>query len=285
MVFGAWTHTIVDVVFGPYSVNETRLAEHLIPRLRRGAVYLLDRAYYSLVWPVRLDQQGVFFVVRAKKGRCALKTKRIKSLGRGDTLCELNRSRFLRRRYPGLPDGTRVRIVVCHRKGYRPYEVMTNLLSPSDYPASEIAALYRDRWEAEAGYRELKVHMANEQVTFRSKRPDRVLQEAYGLLIAYDCVRALMCEAASDAGVRPIRLSFMDCLWRVRWALISTPSRDDLIADLARCVLPARRAGRRFDRAVKIKMSNYPRKRAGQRSGPTRYQRQARGRQWRASVA
>ena len=130
--------------------------------------------------------------------------------------------------------------------------------------------------------------MTEEPVTFRSKRPERILQEAYGLLVAYNCVRGLMCEAAKTAGVRPIQLSFMDCLWRIRWALTAPPADpQSLIDDLARCVLPPRREGKRCDRAVKIKMSNYPRKRVGQRSAPTRYQlqRQAHERSLRASLA
>ena len=112
--------------------------------------------------------------------------------------------------------------------------------------------------------------MARETLTFRSKQPERVLQEAYGLLIAYDCVRGLMCAAAEVASVRPIQLSFVDCLWRIRWALVSPPDdQEQLLDDLARCVLPPRREGRRCDRAVKTKTSNYPRKRAGKRAGPT----------------
>jgi hypothetical protein len=280
MVLGAWTHTVVDAVFGPYTQNETKLAEHLVPRLKENAVYLLDRAYYSFVWPARFAQQGAYFVVRIKEGRCAMRPRRLARLGQDDYPGELVKPRSLRKRYPEFPERVRVRTITCRRKGFRPYTVITNLLSES-YPATEIGALYVDRWEIESGYRELKVHMAKERVTFRSKRPDRVLQEAYGLLLAYDCVRGLMCEAAVEAGVRPVQLSFADCLCRIRWALRATTDVRALVDELARCVLPPRREGRRFDRAVKVKMSNYPRKRRGQRSGPTRYQRQAQGRQWR----
>jgi len=125
--------------------------------------------------------------------------------------------------------------------------------------------------------------MSNEQVMFRSKRPQRILQEAFGFLVAYNAVRAVMADAAREAAVRPIRLSFLNSLRRVRWALFDSAEHAyrNLIDRLASCLLPPRRSDRVCDRAVKIKMSNYPRKRVGKRSAPSRYQRQARERQWR----
>lgn len=123
---------------------------------------------------------------------------------------------------------------------------------------SEVGRLYRDRWEAEVGYRELKIHMGENRVLFRSQRPDRVLQEAYGLLIAYNCVRALMAEAAAEIEVEPRQLSFVDCLDRIRLAVTdlarAAPEelpalRARLVADLARCRVQPKQEGRRYDRA------------------------------------
>jgi hypothetical protein len=288
MVLGAWTHSVVAAVFGPYSMGEFSLATYLLPQLRSGALYLLDRGYSSWVWPARLEQRGLFFVIRLRQGRCAVKPKKLRRLGKGDWLCELSPLSYNTRRLhaaENLPTAIRIRVVMCPRKGFRPYPVMTNLLDQTRYPAHEIAVLYRDRWEVELGYRELKIHMAKERVTFRSKKPERVLQEAYGLLIAYNCVRALMSDAAAEAGVSALQLSFVDCLWRVRWWLALPGNARSLVSELALCRLPPRRKGRRCDRAVKIKMSNYPRKRHGQKSAPTRYQRQSQARQWRASEA
>ena len=100
------------------------------------------------------------------------------------------------------------------------------------------------------------------------------------MVIAYNCGGSLMCGAAAEVGIRPIQLWYMDCMRRIRGALRADYD-EALDSDLALCRLPPRR-GRRCDRAVKIKMSNYPRKRHGQKSGPTPYQRQRRDRQSRA---
>lgn len=287
LLVAAWTHVIVDAVVGPYTCNEGRLAEHLMPRLKAGCLVLLDRAFYTFVWPARLLARGDHFAVRAKCGRCALPARRRQRLGTGDWLAELRRPRHLRR--SDLPEMLEVRLITCARKGYRPITVMTSLLDPVQYPAREVALLYVDRWEAELSYRELKTYMASEQVTFRSKKKERVLQEVYGLLVAYNCVRAIMCEAATEAGVRPIDLSFTDCLERLRRTLAPSgaPSEvhDQLVTAFALNRLAARRVGRKCDRAVKIKMSNWPRKRPGQPSARTRAQNAARKRAYAASEA
>ena len=154
-------------------------------------------------------------------------------------------------------------------KGFRPLTLVTSLLDYEKYPAAEIGALYHERWEIELSCRELKAYQAGEQVTFRTKTPDRIRQEAFGLLIAFNCVRGLMAEAASLKGVEPRRLSFVGCLERIRAAIIAFDGRDPeafqerLLLSLSRCVLPPRRVGRRCPRAVKVKMSKWPRKRPG----------------------
>ena len=281
LLVAAWTHVVVEAVVGPYTCSEGRLAEHLVPRLKAGCLVLLDRAFYTFVWPARLLARGDHFAVRAKRGRCAMTARKRRRLGTGDWLAELRRPEHLRR--SALPGTLEVRLITCARKGYRPITVMTSLLDPVEYPAREVALLYVDRWEAELSYRELKTYMASEQVTFRSKKKERVLQEVYGLLVAYNCVRALMCEAAEEAGVRPIDLSFTDCLERLRRTLAD--AHEELVAVFALHRLAARRVGRRCDRAVKIKMSGWPRKRPGQPSARTRAQNAARKRAYAASCA
>ena len=109
----------------------------------------------------------------------------------------------------------------------------------------------------------------------RQQLPDarHRLKETYGLLIAYNCVRALIAEAAEVVGVRPRQLGFTDCLQLTRTMLVLMAQADplrlpELYAALidqraTTCVLPKRREVRRCPREVKQKMSNYARKRKG----------------------
>lgn len=272
LLVAAWTHVVVRAVFGPYKKGELTLAHELVREIPAGALLLMDRAYFGFAWLSALVDQRVRFVVRAKtKGR-VLTPKITKRFTRTDGLGWLPVPKSAKEKNRALPDRLAVRVVTYTLKGYQPIKLVTDLLDPKRYPAKALAALYHDRWEAELSFRELKTYQLEARVAFRSHTPERVLQEVYGLLLAYNCVRSLMADGAAVAGVAPRQLSFTACLERIRTSLPSLAAASPaerakllqvLVDDLARCVLPRRRVGRQCPRAVKIKMSNYARKRPG----------------------
>ena len=96
------------------------------------------------------------------------------------------------------------------------YRLITSILVPREAPAKELAALYHDRWEIETAFDELKTHLRGANIVLRSKRPDLVRQEFYGLLLAHFAVRGLMHEAALRAGEDPDRLSFVHAVRVIR---------------------------------------------------------------------
>ena len=87
--------------------------------------------------------------------------------------------------------------------------MITTILDPKQAPAQELAALYHERWEIEITLDELKTHLRGAQIVLRSKTPELVQQEFYGLLMAHYAIRGLMHEAALKAGEDPDRLSFL----------------------------------------------------------------------------
>jgi IS4 transposase len=89
------------------------------------------------------------------------------------------------------------------------YRLITTLLDPKQAPAKEMAALYHERWEIETALDELKTHLRGAQIVLRSKRPDLVQQEFFGLLMAHFAIRGLMHEAALKADEDPDQLSFL----------------------------------------------------------------------------
>jgi len=139
------------------------------------------------------------------------------------------------------------------------------------YPAQEIVALYHERWEIELGFDEVKTEMLEREEAIRSKSPVGVAQELWGLALAYNLVRLEMERAAEIAGVPPTRMSFARCFGAIRIHLLRfaaiSPGKlaravEALHRELAESyVLPPRRTDRLYPRAVKIKMSSYPRKR------------------------
>src|SRR3712207_5269410 len=88
------------------------------------------------------------------------------------------------------------------------YRVVTSILDPQRAPAAELAALYHERWEIEVALAELKTQLRGARVVLRSKTPELVRQEVWGLLLAHFAVRGLMHEAAPQADEDPDRLSF-----------------------------------------------------------------------------
>ncbi len=93
---------------------------------------------------------------------------------------------------------------------------MTTILDPAEGPAEELAALYHERWEIEGALDELKTHRRGARMVLRSKTPDLVRQEFYGLLLAHFAIRGLMHEAALQAGEDPDRLSFVHAVRVIR---------------------------------------------------------------------
>ena len=114
--------------------------------------------------------------------------------------------------------------------------------------------------------------MLDRRESIRSKTPDGIEQEIWGLLLAYNLVRVYMERVAKMAKLPPLRISFITALRFIReeWYFDSLPTfapgslprhMQRLAEQLCRFVLPERRSGRSYPREVKIKMSNYPRKR------------------------
>ncbi len=95
----------------------------------------------------------------------------------------------------------------------------------------------------------------------------------WGVALAYNLVRLEMERASEIAQVPPTRMSFAGCLRAIKFQLVLlaaiSPGKMAKVLDrfhhelAASCVLPPRRAERFYPRAVKIKMSNYPRNRPG----------------------
>lgn len=268
------TRIVCDVEAGPYAEGEMTLARRLLERIPVGSVLLLDRNFVSFEFLFRLHRHcRCDFVVRGKK---RMGGPVIERLSPGDEIVELQVSRALRRLHPGLPKVWRLRRVTFRTDGHKdPIVVFTTILDTA-IRKQELVRLYLRRWEIETSNGELKTHLAscatvNHPVPLRSKTPSRVLQELYGLLIAYNAIRKLTADSAAAHGADPLRVSFVWSLERVREAArdmarlpsASLPTRyDELLDSIHRAQIP-RRPGRRVRREVKVKMSKYPVKEYG----------------------
>lgn len=262
------SHLLAGIAMGSYRTSELTLAAELWPLVPPGSITLVDRGFatYSLFQQLHDPATNRHWLTRKKKD---LPVRTVKPLGPGDALIDLVPSRATRALHPDLPDRIRARAVRYHRPGFRPQTLLTSLLDPVAYPAAELATLYHERWELELGFDEVKTHTLDRHEALRSTVPDRVHQEVWGLALGYNLVRLAIARAAVQAGVPSLRIRYRHALLLIRgfWASAwhaapgVLPQRIAVLHDeLATLVLPERRP-RRYPRAVKIKMSNYPRKR------------------------
>jgi hypothetical protein len=96
------------------------------------------------------------------------------------------------------------------------FTVVTSVLDHEELPAPEVAAAYCERWEIEITFDEIETTQRGPAAVLRSRSPDMVLQELYGLLVTHYAIRKLMAEAADQAELDPDRLSFTRTLNIVR---------------------------------------------------------------------
>ena len=171
-----------------------------------------------------------------------------------------------------LPPTLRVRAIRYHHRGFRPRPSSPRYSTPSPIPRPNWWR--HERWELELGFDEVKTHTLDREEALRSKTPARIRQEVWGLALGYNLVRLAMARVAERAAIAPTRTSYRHALQfiRVFWLTAWTtspgvpPRRLEALHDeLALLILPDRRPSQRYPRAVKIKMSNYPRKRPQRR--------------------
>ncbi|MCB2069649.1 MAG: IS4 family transposase [Ottowia sp.] len=200
------THVVVAAEVAPCGHSEQAMAAQLLPaRLMPGMLVLADRNFYGFKLWRTACASGAMLAWRVKAN---LKLPIEQMLPDGSYLSTVFDSEDRHRRA-----GHSVRVVeYALKESATPtqdrYRLVTNLLDPEQAPALELAALYHERWEIEGVFDEFKTHLRANSTVLRSKTPDLVLQELWGLLLAHFAIRQLMAQAAWARGLDPDRLSF-----------------------------------------------------------------------------
>src|SRR3954469_14016079 len=208
------THVLFGARLGPYEEGETTLAHEALPALRPGMLCLADRQFFGHALWREAAATGADLLWRVKRN---LRLPREARLAAGSFLTSIYPSEKDRRHRTG---GNRVRVGEYRLEGRVSVEALsqlvTTVLDPAAAPAAELAALYHERWEIEGALDELKTHLRGARMVLRSKTPELVRQEFWGLLLAHFAVRGLMHEAALRGDEDPDRLSFLHAVRVVR---------------------------------------------------------------------
>jgi len=220
VIFSLSVGTVLEAAIGKYQgkqTGENSLFRELHPTLAEGDVVLADRYFSGWCDIALLRQRGVDIVVRKHQLR-PTDFRTGKRLGKEDHLVVWSRPErpqwMPAEQYATLPATMMLREVRVRvsQPGMRTKSllVVTTLVDAEQYPADEIASLYRRRWQAELHLRSIKIVLQMDQL--RCKTPERVRNEFYMHLVGYNLIRGVMAAAAEQSGKCPWEISFKGTL-------------------------------------------------------------------------
>jgi hypothetical protein len=207
---------VLDLAVCSYSGkghSELGMLRQLWDLLRPGDIVLADR--YMCAWHEihLLKQRGIDSVTRLHHCRRA-DFRRGKRLSKGDHIVEWRRPGRIRsidwQTLKSLPEQLTIREirVQVQQPGFRSRSitVVTTLLDAEKITASDLAGVYRARWNAELDLRSLKQTMQMD--ILRCKTPGLVRKEIWTHILAYNLIRTVMAQAAAKHDIEPRTISF-----------------------------------------------------------------------------
>jgi Insertion element 4 transposase N-terminal/Transposase DDE domain len=229
------THAIVSAGIGTWHDGEQSLVADLLPDVQPDMLILFDRGFYSYrLWHDLLNR-GAAAVFRVGANMVLPPLETYPDGSYRSVLFDPARQSPIRKhaRKAGAEhehrilaeSGTPCRVVeyrVGDADGAETYRLITTILDREDAPAHTMAALYHERWEFELTLDEIEIHQIGHGRVLRSKTPELIRQEIWGILLTHYAIRHLMHEAADTADIDPDRLSFLRSLRIIRRNITGT---------------------------------------------------------------
>jgi Insertion element 4 transposase N-terminal/Transposase DDE domain len=216
------SHAIVGAVLGSCRTGERTLAADLSASVGPDMLVMADAGLYSyelfnryaatgadLAWRVgasvsigllRWLSDDSYLALIYAPGLTALRRSRLAEQARTGMQIPFQTARLVRIVEYTVPD---------RKPDGELIVVVTTVLDPHDIPALDLAAAYQQRWEEESALDEIKTDLRGPGEVLRSKTPDLVEQQMWGLLLAHYAIRGLLLDAADPAGYDPDRMSFI----------------------------------------------------------------------------
>jgi hypothetical protein len=256
-----------DVVFGPSTDGEVTYAKQLVDKVNHPSLTIFDRCYLSAELLVNWQKahRDSHWMVPLKSNT---KYNIIKTFADNDFLVEMAVSGHARKLDPSLPERWTARLVLYPKPTVKNHilGVLSSLTDAHVFPAQDMLDVYFERWEIENSYAEIKHHMLEDSILLRSQSVDGVIQEIWGILLAYNLVRVEISRIAAEAKVSPLRISFIMALRDIQdeilWCAIAAPGTIPsklraLRERVKRYILPEKRK-RPKDRTVRLSKTRYP---------------------------
>ena len=213
------TRSLQGVRVGPLSEGEQTMARRLWPSCGRGDVVVGDRGFLSYEDLRAIIDSGAHAVLRAKAD-IDLPVLAVAPDGSYlSRIADPRASKRMRRKHLPAQDipGIAVRVIEYSvaaedEDGGEVSEVfalVTTLTDHEAYPIEDFPDLYHERWQLETAIGDVETRLRpGPHAVLRSKSPDMVRQEIYGLLCTYQAIRALIAAGAEETGLDPDRISF-----------------------------------------------------------------------------
>ena len=275
---------IIDVAYAPYAGKKTGERTLMFKILKRCHetcyLFLFDAGFYSFKLAYHMFETQQKYIMKIAKS-VNLKPISGSQMPDGSYLSIL-KGKILESTDPKTGRNKwkkveiTVRVVKFHVPGFQPVTLITNLMDPM-ITAKEIVIHYHKRWDIEIAYDEIKTHQCatlkgHIPTILRSKRSDLVEQELYCILISYNLVRSLIKEAADKNDGDPLLISFLDTLQIIFECAVvpetgnAGKTRNYMLKMISESKIDRPRRARQNERVVKVKMSNFKRKRSADKS-------------------
>lgn len=241
--------------------DEQTLLRSMWSTFSAGDVVLADAFFTTYFFIAEMQKKGVDLLME-QHGSRRLTTdfRRGKSVGSRDHIVDIPKPKkrpswMSDDDYLKAPDFLRLREFKSNGK-----VMVTTMLSSQQYNKNDLAALYKKRWQVELDIRHIKDTLGMNILS--CKTPEMALKEIWVYMLAYNLLRVLMAQSATQHDLLPRQLSFKHCLQLWLWAL----SEINLLNDEATTGLMyliaqqkvGQRTGRVEPRAVKRRPKAYP---------------------------
>ena len=220
---------ILDVAYAPYKgkgTGERALMRQILEKFKdKSFLFLLDAGFYSFEFLGLFKDTQQEFIIRFE-GKT--KIKKVKKLPDSSYIGQIkkkfkNPNSTPQKHLPQIEREVTVRVIPYQVKGYLATKLITNIFDET-ITAIEIVKHYHKRWDIELTFDEIK----NRQCAtlkgqlgtiFRSKTAELVEQELYAIIMTYNGIRQLMCQACEIHNKNPRFISFLDVLQFVKDAI------------------------------------------------------------------
>lgn len=262
------TQLVVAADFGPYSQGEMGFALKLLPSIPGHSLTVFDKGFLAaeLLYSLCAQGTGRHFLIPAKTNT----RWTLASGNEDDGIVEMSISSAARKGNPSLPKKWTARAVATTDPSGKKIYLLTSLTDVARFSAQTLRQCYRERWQIETSYREIKQTMMGMALSLRSQSVAGTRQEIWGVLIAYNLVRLEMARTAEEAKCAPNDVSFVFALGVFQLEMLHAASERSL-GNLPGTIKRMRkrmilelnvyRPDRKFDRVTKAKPQRYPERR------------------------